>query len=122
MKSLLATLILFALMLGGIALNYRHINRVCDEMVTQIKTLPDVGQDGCLAAAHALNDYWLSHSDTIEFSSGYAAVDRVSEQATTLLACASCGDLYGYRTALALLLDAVEDLRRPELLSLGTML
>lgn len=122
MKSLLATLILFVLMLGGIAWNYCHVNRVCDEMVEQIEALPDVGEDGCLSAVQALNDYWLSRADTIEFSSGYAVVDRISEQASVLLACASCGDLYGYRTALTLLLDAVEDLRHPESLTIKAML
>ncbi|MBQ9784541.1 MAG: hypothetical protein IJW29_03470 [Clostridia bacterium] len=122
MKSLVTTLILFALMLGGIAWNYVHVNRVCDGLSAEIRALPDATDADCLAAVQALNDAWLSCAETVEFATGYTAVDRISEQAATLLACASCGDLYGYRTALALLLDAVEDLRRPERLSLKTIL
>ena len=97
MKSLFVTLILFVLMLFGITLNHYHIHHVCDEITQRLHALPDVGEDGCLSAVQALNDYWLSRADTIEFSSGYAAVDRISEQTATLLACASCGDRYGYR-------------------------
>ncbi len=122
MKSLATTLILLVLMLGGITWNYVHINRISDELIEQIEALPDVGEEGCVEAVQTLNDYWLSHAESVEFAAGYTVVDRVSEQAVTLLACASCGDLYGYRTALALLLDAVEDMRRPESFSVGTML
>lgn len=122
MKSLTVTLLLFCLTVGGIALNYVHVNRVCDTLAEQIEEIPDVSDPNCTAAVRALTDYWLSRVKTVEFSAGFSAVDRISEQAAVLLACAECGDLYGFRTALVLLADAAEDLRRPELFSLGTLL
>lgn len=122
MKSLVVTILLFCLMVGGVVWNYRHINRVSDELQAQISALPDTPDEACVAAVEKLRSYWEACVDSVEFSAGFTAVDRIGEQLATLHACAKCGDLYGYRTARALLADAVEDLRRPELLSLGTML
>ena len=122
MKSLIATLVLFCLLLVSVALNARHVGRVSADLTERIEALPDATSKDCPAAVRALNDYWLTRVEWLEFSAGYTVVDRVTEQAATLLACAECGDLYGYRTALALLLDAVEDLARTEKLTVGTVL
>ena len=42
--------------------------------------------------------------------------------AAVLSACAACGDLFGYRSALALLQDAIGDVRRLEKISIENLL
>lgn len=108
-------------MIGGVVWNGVHVNRVSNELIAQIEVLPDIGTDGCFEAVQMLNDQWQRHASCIEFSAGFVAVDRISEYASTLLACAACGDVYGYQTARVLLLDAIKDVRRSECLSLEAM-
>lgn len=122
MKSFAISVLLLLLMLGGIALNYIYINEVADTMLEYLDTLPDVGDPACSESASAIAAYWEERVDIVGLSVGYTIVDRVSEQAATLAACAECGDLYGYRTALALLRDAIGDMRRLEGFSIGNLL
>ena len=122
MKSFTAALVLLAIMLICIVWNYIYINEVFSEMNAMLDRLPDVGNEDCSTAAAAICDYWESHVDTVGLSVGYTVVDRVSEQAATMLSCASCKDLYGFRTAVALLRDALGDMRRLEDFSVGNLL
>ena len=121
MKSLLTTLLLFVLMLGGITANALYVNHVADDLEQAILSLPDVRAANCVSSVSALQASWERRADFIEFASGFSAVDRISEHLSSLLACASLGDVYGYHAARVLLLDAVSDMRRPENLSLGTI-
>ena len=121
MKSLIATSVLFILMLGGIAANTVYVNRVADDLEQVVLALPDAREADCVSAVSALQESWDRRVDFIEFASGFSTVDRISEYVSTLLVCASIGDVYGYYSARTLLLDAVSDMRRPENLSLGTI-
>ncbi|MBQ7347310.1 MAG: hypothetical protein IJW55_05075 [Clostridia bacterium] len=87
-----------------------------------LDALPDAGDTHCAESAAKICDYWEARVDTVGLSVGYTVVDRVSEQAATVLACANCGDLYGLRTAVALLRDALGDMRRLEEFSIGNLL
>ena len=121
MKSLIATSVLFILMLGGIAANTVYVNRVADDLEQAALALPDAREADCVSAVSALQESWERRVDFIEFASGFSTVDRISEYVSALLVCASIGDVYGYYSARTLLLDAVSDMRRPENLSLGTI-
>ena len=121
MKSFWISMALLIAMLIGIAVNYIYINDVSDTLYERLDALPDVRDPSCTTAAEELCAYWESVVDTVNLSVGYTVVDRVSEQAVTLAACAACGDFYGFRTALALLRDAVGDMRRLERFSIGNL-
>ena len=122
MKSLIVTLVLLVLMLGCVVGNYFYINRVADEMEALLNALPDIGEEDCAAGTAELRSYWEKRVGFVGLSVGYTVVDRVSEQAATLEACASCGDLFGFRTAAALLRDALGDVRRLERFSLENLM
>lgn len=122
MKSLTVSLILLILMLICVVWNYIYINEVFDEMNRLLDELPDVNSPDCRAHATAICDYWESRVDTVGLSVCYTTVDRVSEQAATLQACAARGDVYGFSTAVALLRDAIGDMRRLEDFSIGNLL
>ena len=122
MKSLVTALILLILMLSCVVWNYIYINEVFGEMNRLLDELPDVASPDCNARATAICNYWESHADTVGLSVGYTIVDRVSEQAALLQACSSCGDGYGFYSAIVLLRDALGDMRRLEQFSIGNLL
>lgn len=122
MKSLIFTLVLLALMLGSVVGNFFYINRVADTMEEWLNALPDIGEEACAEKVAELRRYWENQASFVGLSVGYTVLDRVSEQAATLEACVSCGDLYGFRTAVALLRDAVGDVRRLEQFSIENLM
>ena len=122
MKSFIATLILCVLMLLGVIGNALYVNTLSNDLLDRLKQIPDVGDPLCVSSVNDFCALWDAHSDWIELSAGFPASDRITEYSLTLLACAEAKDLYGYRTALALLIDSIEDLRRHEQLSIGNLL
>ena len=122
MKGVVAALILATLLLGGITCNFVYINRVADRLNECLEKLPDIGDSRCVSAIQELLEYWDAHEDMVCLSVEFNTLDRVNEYAATLLACAECGDVYGYQTALTLLRDAIGDLRRLEAFSIGNLL
>ena len=122
MKSFLITTLLLLMLITGVAVNHVYIKEVYEKMNTALDALPDADTKSCLEAAIALQGYWEAQVDCVSLSVSYAVVDRICEYAATLVACAECGDVYGYRTALALLRDSLGDMMRFEKPSLGTLL
>lgn len=122
MKSFLVTLLLLTAMLFGIVANSLYINNVVTRMESALEQLPAPDHPDCPAQALALQEYWSKQVKTVDLSVNYLLVDRVSEQVALLSSCAQTGDLYGYYSALALLRDALDDLRHLERLSFGSIL
>lgn len=122
MKSFLVALLLLALMLCGITCNAIYINKVANQMNQLVSALPDIGEEGCLEQALNIQQYWEQNASYVGLSVSYLITDRVSEQASVLSACAACNDFYGFRTALALLQDAIGDMRRLERFSIENLL
>lgn len=91
-------------------------------MISMLDALPDAEDEASPTAAREIVDFWEARADYVALSVSYNVTDRVSEQAVTLAACAACGDRHGYRTALALLRDAVGDMRRLEQFSIENLL
>lgn len=117
MKAFIAASLLFSLLLLLILCNVLYINKVESDMNDLLAALPDWNSPDRLSAAVALRDHWEHHRPFVGLSTRYSLTDRVSEHAATLVACAECGDLFGYQTALALLTDAIGDVSRTEQLS-----
>lgn len=122
MRSFIISLLLAIILLACIVLNNVYINRLADRMLSQLNTLPCIEDPLCVAQAQRLLATWEEQAEYVRLSVSYTVVDRVCEQATALLTCAECGDLYGYQAALALLRDAIEDMRRLEVLSISNIL
>ena len=122
MKSFWISMILLIAMLIGVGVNFFYINGVADELYRRIDAIPAITDLNCINATQELTSYWETVIDVVNLSVGYTVVDRVSEQAVTLNACAACNDFYGFQTALALLRDAVGDMRRLERFSVGNLL
>ena len=122
MKSVVASLLLFFLMLLAVVGNFYYVNGTADRLLSLIDALPDAPDEASLTAAEELQAFWREHTNSIGFSVGYTVLDRVSEQAVALVTAAEYRDFFGYRNAIALLRDAVGDLRRLERFSWGNLL
>ena len=122
MKVFILSLLLLGALLLGIGANFWYINRVADRLKEEVDELPDLSAPDCAAEIGELLQYWEKQTDTVCLSVPYNIVDRVSEQAELLLACADCGDRYGFYAAKALLYDAISDMRRLESFSMGNLL
>jgi hypothetical protein len=58
----------------------------------------------------------------VDLSVNYLLIERVNQNLSVVVTCAKAEDRFGYLSALALLIDAIEDMRRLEELSLGGIL
>lgn len=114
MKSFLVALILLCLMLGGIIFNSIYINNVVTGIEERLDALPDIGEAGCEEQTAALLRDWEAQVRWVSLSVSFPVFDRISEQASLLHAAVVCGDVFGYRAAIALLYDAADDMRRLE--------
>lgn len=114
MKSFVIAILLLCVLLCGIIFNSLYINNVVTGIERRLDALPDVTDPACESATAELLAAWEREVGWVSLSVSFPVFDRVTEQASLLHAAAVCGDLYGYRAAVALLYDAVDDMRRLE--------
>ena len=122
MKTMLISLLLAILLIACIVFNNIYINHVAEGLLAALDLIPPFDDPECVSRTRQLCEDWDRQVEYVRLSVGYTVVDRVCEQATTLLACAECRDLYGFQTALALLRDAIGDMRRLEVISISNIL
>lgn len=122
MKSFLFSMALFALLLLAIAWNFAYVNSTAERLIEMIDALPSSPDDSALLPAEELSAFWDKRTNSIGFSVGYTVLDRVSEQAATLVSSARYHDFFNYQLAKELLRDAVRDMRRLEQFSVGNLL
>ena len=114
MKSFVISIILALLMGGGIVANGLYINNVGRKTEVIVEQIPEPTHPDCRPQAEALEQIWNKQVKFVHVSVNHIIVDRIGEQIATLVACAECGDVYGFYTARALLLDALGDMQRLE--------
>ena len=121
MRSLIATIVLFCVMLLAATLNFLYVNRVADEMTDLATDLPSPTDSACAEKAAALCKKWEKNAPIVGLTVGFLTVDKLSEHCQTLLSCAEVGDVYGYYSTLSLLKDSIDDVRRLEQFSVGNL-
>lgn len=122
MKGTILLLLLTICLIGGTVCNAIYINEVSERLLGGINELPSPDSADCLSKIRELSDFWKSKLDLVSLSVSFPIADRISEHTAVLFACASCGDRFGYFSALELLRDAVEDMRRLEQFSIRNLL
>lgn len=122
MKSFLCSMALLALLLGALICNFVYVNRTADRLLEMVDALPSSPDESALAPAEELSAFWDERTDTIGFSVGYTVLDRISEQAATLVTTAKYHNFFDYQLAKELLRDAIRDMRRLEQFSVGNLL
>ena len=121
MKVFVLTVILLLVLILLAVVNALYINNVANRMLSRLDAIPDIGHPDCVPLARELLSYWESCADTVNLTVSFSAVDRITEQAKLLLACAEHGDTLGFHSALTLLFDTVSDLKRLEAFDVGNL-
>lgn len=117
MRSFVVTVILFAVMLAGIALNALYINNVANGMLLRMEKLRTAPQEERLQLANALCQYWRDHEPLAKLSVNRLLIDRINQNLSLIHACTEIRDPFGFASALALLRESVTDMQRAEALS-----
>ena len=121
MKSLIATVIFCCLMILAATANFIYVNRLADEMTALADALPSINDPNCIEKTDALCKKWDKHAPFVGLSVGFLTVDKLSEHCETLCSCAEVGDVYGFQSALTLLYDSIDDVRRLEKFSIENL-
>ena len=114
MKSFIVSIILAVAMVSAIVANALYINNVGEHTKSAVTELPPPTDPTCASASAKLEQEWKRYAERVHISVNHTLVDRIEEHLATLAACASCGDVYGFYTARALALDALQDMQRLE--------
>ena len=121
MKSLIATIVLCCLMILAATANFIYINRLADDITALVDALPSINDPRCVEKIDEIHQKWERHAPFVGLTVGFLTVDKLSEYCQTLRSCAEVGDVYGYHTALTLLYDSIDDVRRLEKFSVENL-
>ena len=121
MRSLIATIVLFSIMLLGATANFIYVNEIANALDEFINAIPNIGEPLCVEKTDELCKKWEKNAPIIGLSVGFLTVDKLSEHCQTLRSCATVGDVYGYYSALTLLRDSIDDVRRLEQFSVSNL-
>ena len=116
MKTFCAAILLFAVLLGAVILNFYHINRVADELGRQLEALP-----ACEDAAGALEEmygYWDRRKKGISLSVSYEVMYQIEENITDMRSAAASSESAEYEKARALTRISLKQMRRLEKFSI----
>lgn len=90
MKSFVASILVFGVLLCVIFINYNYVLRVCEELEQKIDALPACGE-----ATEAINDLverWETESRKLKLSISLRQIDKMEECLSDLYYAASYGD------------------------------
>ena len=121
MRSLIITIILCCVMFLAAATNFIYVNRLADAMNEIVDAIPSIDDPMCVQKTDEFCRKWEENSPIIGLTVGFQTIDKLTEHCYTLRSCAEVGDVYGYYTALTLLKDSVDDMRRLEQISIENL-
>ena len=121
MRSLIATIVLFCIMILAATANFIYVNHLADAMEEIVDALPSVDDPMCVEKVDNLCAIWEKHSPIVGLTVGFLTVDKLSEYCQMLRSCAEVGDIYGYYSTLTLLKDSIDDVRRLEKFSVKNL-
>ena len=122
MKALIASLIIFGILLIGIIVNCVYVNRISEDLLLQINSIGGVEDAGALSKLENLKMHFEKHEGILLLSLSYLAVNKVDDSIDGAIAYAKYGDESGFQNAKAILINAINDLARLEKLSFKNIL
>lgn len=121
MRSLIVTIVLCCVMFLAAATNFVYVNRLADAMNEILDAIPSIDDPMSVQKADELCKKWEKNSPIVGLSVGFLTVDKLTEYCQTLRSCAEVGDVYGYYTALTLIRDSINDIKRLEKISIENL-
>ena len=117
MRSFIFSIVLFAVMLTGIVCNAVAVNRLCDDMLADLDTLPGFIESGNTAYVNAMHIRWERAHSWLSLSVSYIEMNHVRDALAALHAHCETGTDSDYALAREQLQLAIEEVRRFELLA-----
>lgn len=125
MRSFLISLILFALVLGGIFLNSRYLSRLSEEMYDTLEAIPAFSEEASdeirVAGTERLARLWEKHRKTVSFTVLTHTVEGIDDRLGALQAALRYRDAVEFDTAREHLLRIIGDLVCYETVRLGSI-
>ncbi len=121
MKTFIFSLIVFALMLTGIIINYFYINKVSDKLYVMTSEAPAAGDEGCYAALSQIDEYWQKNHDIVRLSVSFIELNSVSDAIVSMKSFAETGEESEYENSRQILLNAIHEMRRLESFKLSSI-
>ncbi len=122
MKALIASLIIFGILLTVILLNCIYVNRTSRELVLQAKSIGTIYDDTATSNLESLKKRFKRNEELLLLSLSYVTVDKVDDCIDCAIAYANSDDEAGFQNAKALLINAIYDLSRLEKFSIKNIL
>ena len=113
MKSFVASMLVFGMLLCAILLNYNYVLRVCVELEQKIDTLP-----ACSEAAEAVDDLmkrWETESRKLKLSISLHQIDKMEECLSDLYYAAHYGDANIFEQSRCRAKTIIRDIRDGEM-------
>lgn len=116
MRAFIISLILICVMITCAVLNNIYIIKITDQMLCAIDSMPDkiVGASESVRAPYLI---WEENSEKLSLTINFRFIDGITAHALSASVNYDTGDLSSYLTSKASLRDAIEDLRKCELIS-----
>ena len=112
MKVFIISALLFALLLGAIAINAYSVKRICDGLLEHTENIELGGFSP--QSVEALEKYWGKHKLLIGFSASRTDSEYISKTIVSLRSACDSGAFSDAKRYLALLDNAASDLSRRE--------
>ncbi len=112
MKTLIATVLIFALLLLGVICNALYIQFVVDRIEADLDALPSPSDPDFSTQANAIATFWRSNSNALSFTVDYSLIDRLNENFSVLVSASDAGDAPIARATVSKLRDAIGNLER----------
>ncbi len=122
MKAFYISLCLFAVMIGAMVSNYRYVQATSSKMIEQLEQLPSVGDEQTLAAAIAIAQQWERVRPLVQATVNHTEIEVIGNVADELVTFAKHKNISEFERARALLINAFQELRLSELLTLSNIL
>lgn len=116
MKGFIATVCIFVVLSGIILINKSYLTTTSTELLRQAETLRE-GIPENMGDIDRLQAAWERNKDVIQISVTHKRIDTVTDLIDSLRAYALSGDGVEYEKTAALLINALEEIRRFEELS-----
>ncbi len=112
MKALIATVIIFALLLLGVVCNALYIQFVVERIEADLDALPAPDDPDFSPLASDIASFWRSNAPFLAFTVDFTLIDRLNENFSVLVSAADAGDISITRATVAKLRDAIGNLER----------
>lgn len=118
MRSLAASLLMFALVIGAVIANGIYVTRISDEISELASEIADAAPDGALSPTDELVHFWEKHKLFLELGLGSSGIERLNELVISLRFAVSDGDHREIARICALIREQCADVSLHERLSL----